>query len=73
MSTSEPAAAPLVGDRAEGRAVQPMATAGEAVPEARRVLREVFGFAEFRPGQEAAIAALLGGRHALTVMPPGSG
>ncbi len=73
MSTSEPAAAPLVGDRAEGGAVQPMATAGEAVPEARRVLREVFGFAEFRPGQEAAIAALLGGHHALTVMPTGSG
>ena len=40
---------------------------------ARRVLREVFGFEEFRPGQEAAIEALLAGRHALTVMPTGSG
>ena len=37
------------------------------------MLREVFGFADFRPGQEAVIAALLGGRHALTVMPTGSG
>ena len=40
---------------------------------ARRVLREVFGFEHFRPGQEAAIAALLAGRNALTVMPTGSG
>ncbi len=40
---------------------------------ARRVLREVFGFEDFRPGQEAAIEALLAGRHALTVMPTGSG
>ncbi|MDE0049841.1 MAG: DNA helicase RecQ, partial [Rhodospirillales bacterium] len=40
---------------------------------ARGVLRDVFGFEEFRPGQEAVIGALLGGRHALTVMPTGSG
>ena len=53
--------------------MQLTATAGEPVLEARRVLREVFGFEDFRPGQEAVIAALLGGRHALTVMPTGSG
>ena len=53
--------------------MQLTATAEEPVLEARRVLREVFGFEEFRPGQEAVIAALLGGRHALTVMPTGSG
>ena len=40
---------------------------------ARRVLDEVFGFAGFRPGQEAVIAALLAGRNALAVMPTGSG
>ena len=40
---------------------------------ARGALREVFGFEDFRPGQEAVIEALLGGRHALTVMPTGSG
>ena len=40
---------------------------------AHRALREVFGFREFRPGQEAVIEALLDGRHALTVMPTGSG
>ena len=40
---------------------------------ARRVLGEVFGFEEFRPGQEAAIEALLAGRNTLAVMPTGSG
>ena len=50
-----------------------MATAGDPILEARRVLRDVFGFEDFRPGQEAAIATLLAGRHALTVMPTGSG
>ena len=40
---------------------------------ARRVLSEVFGFAGFRPGQEAVIEALLAGRNALAVMPTGSG
>ena len=53
--------------------MQLMATTGEPILEARRVLREVFGFEDFRPGQEAAIEALLAGRHALTVMPTGSG
>jgi ATP-dependent DNA helicase RecQ len=37
------------------------------------VLKSVFGFDEFRPGQEAAIDALLAGRNVLTVMPTGSG
>ena len=50
-----------------------MAPTGDPIFQARRVLQEVFGFEEFRPGQEAAIAALLAGRHALTVMPTGSG
>ena len=40
---------------------------------AQGVLKEVFGFDSFRPGQEAVIAALLAGRHVLTVMPTGSG
>jgi len=41
--------------------------------EKRRVLKEVFGFDEFRPGQEQAVDALLAGRNVLTVMPTGSG
>ena len=40
---------------------------------ARRVLGDVFGFEAFRPGQEAVIEALLGGRNVLAVMPTGSG
>ena len=59
--------------RGEGDSVRLTAASGEAILEARRVLQEVFGFEHFRPGQEAAIAALLAGRNALTVMPTGSG
>ena len=50
-----------------------MTATGESIHQARRVLRDVFGFEDFRPGQEPAIAALLAGHHALTVMPTGSG
>ena len=39
----------------------------------RRVLKDVFGFADFRPGQEAAMTALLAGRPMLAVMPTGAG
>ncbi len=41
--------------------------------EKRRILRTVFGFEAFRPGQERVIDALLAGRSVLTVMPTGSG
>jgi len=37
------------------------------------VLKDVFGFDGFRPGQEEAIDALLAGRNVLAVMPTGSG
>ncbi len=40
---------------------------------AQEVLRETFGFESFRPGQEAAVDALLAGQHVLIVMPTGSG
>ncbi len=46
---------------------------GAASRAAGRVLREVFGFDGFRPGQEAVIGALLAGRDALAVMPTGAG
>ena len=39
----------------------------------RRIAREKFGFAEFRPGQEAAIKAILAGYHTLAIMPTGLG
>ncbi len=38
-----------------------------------QVLKDVFGYESFRPGQERAISALLSGRNVLTVMPTGSG
>ena len=50
-----------------------MGMPGEPATAAYRVLRDVFGFESFRPGQEAAIETLLAGRNALTVMPTGSG
>jgi ATP-dependent DNA helicase RecQ len=37
------------------------------------VLRQVFGFDGFRPGQEEVIGAVLGGEDVLAVMPTGSG
>ena len=36
-------------------------------------LSEVFGFAELRPGQSAAIKAILAGQNVLAVMPTGAG
>ena len=48
---------------------RPFARARE--PEA--ALREVFGFAGFRPGQREAVEAALAGRDVLVVMPTGSG
>jgi len=38
-----------------------------------RILKEIFGFEEFRAGQEDVIDTLLAGRNVLTVMPTGSG
>ncbi len=41
--------------------------------DARSVLKERFGYDDFRPGQEKVIQALLEGRDALAVMPTGAG
>ena len=38
-----------------------------------RVLKDVFGFESFRPGQERVVDALLAGRDVLVVMPTGAG
>src|SRR5436190_15756903 len=37
------------------------------------VLQQVFGYADFRPGQLEIIEAILGGRDAIAVMPTGAG
>ena len=41
--------------------------------EARAVLREVFGYPDFRPGQAEAVGAAVGGRDAVVLLPTGSG
>ncbi len=41
--------------------------------DARRVLRDVFGYPHFRPGQEEVIQALLEGRDCIALMPTGAG
>jgi len=43
------------------------------VTHARRLLAEVFGFPEFRPGQEEIVAAVEAGRDVLAIMPTGGG
>lgn len=40
---------------------------------AREALRSVFGYHDFRPGQEDVIGAILAGENVLAVMPTGSG
>jgi ATP-dependent DNA helicase RecQ len=39
----------------------------------REVLHEVFGYSDFRPGQEKVIDAVLAGRDCIAVMPTGAG
>ncbi len=46
---------------------------GRAGPDPHRALGEVFGFAEFRPGQLEVIDAVLAGRDCIAVMPTGAG
>ena len=43
------------------------------IQRARSVLKEVFGYDAFRPGQESVIAATLAGRDVMAVMPTGAG
>jgi len=45
----------------------------ENLLKARAVLKEVFGYRSFRPGQEDIIATILGGRDCVGVMPTGAG
>ena len=55
------------------RELPPGALGPEVAAAARGVLRDVFGFDGFRPGQAEVIGALLAGEHVLAVMPTGSG
>ncbi len=44
-----------------------------SLDDARRVLRESFGYDAFRPGQERAVGAVLGSRDTLVILPTGGG
>ena len=43
------------------------------VPELRQALKDLFGFDQFRPGQERVLRAALEGRDTLALMPTGAG
>ena len=59
---------------AENLPPPPAVLIGCGMPDSKHeILKRVFGFDAFRPGQERAIDALLEGRDVLTVMPTGSG
>ncbi len=49
------------------------ASARVNLEDARALLKEVFGFGDFRPGQEEIVAAMLAGDNLLAVMPTGAG
>jgi ATP-dependent DNA helicase RecQ len=43
------------------------------IQDARTVLKSAFGYDKFRPGQEAAVSAILAGRDTVVVLPTGGG
>ena len=45
----------------------------DALSQARALLHSVFGFGDFRPGQEEIVRTVLAGENVLAVMPTGSG
>ena len=49
------------------------AAGGSRGPAPKSVLRDVFGYDEFRPGQELVIDAVLAGEDCIAVMPTGAG
>ncbi len=56
-----------------GRAPDTNAAKGVAVQASEQVLREVFGYDAFRPGQKHIIESVLAGRDCIAVMPTGAG
>src|SRR5438046_9359860 len=47
--------------------------ASPTIGDARKVLKSAFGYDDFRPGQEAAVSAVLAGRDTVVVLPTGGG
>ena len=54
-------------------AIMPPLTMSDALSQARALLHSVFGFGDFRPGQEEIVRTVLAGENVLAVMPTGSG
>jgi len=50
-----------------------MAGHAKTLQDARDLLRSAFGYDSFRPGQEAAVSAVLSGRDTVVVLPTGGG
>src|SRR3954447_26356218 len=63
---------PLIAPALPGLGPEPPRPFARAT-EPAEALREVFGFAGFRPGQREAVEAAVAGRDVLVVMPTGSG
>ncbi len=51
----------------------PSLSSSPGLDRARQLLRSVFGFGDFRPGQDAIIGTILEGRDVLAIMPTGAG
>lgn len=47
--------------------------ANPGIQDARKLLKSAFGYDQFRPGQEAAVTAILSGRDTVVVLPTGGG
>lgn len=47
--------------------------ASETLRRLKETMQKVYGFVEFRPGQQEIIAAMLGGQNLLAIMPTGAG
>jgi ATP-dependent DNA helicase RecQ len=53
--------------------IQPAVNYQSEPPRPRNLLKSVFGYDEFRPGQEQVVDAVIAGKSVLAVMPTGSG
>ena len=59
--------------RGAGRAPVSLMVTQATLDAARVVLRERFGFTDFRPGQQRAVESILAGRDTLVILPTGGG
>ena len=63
----------MAGVKPELAAVTPRGGAAPTLEEANAALHSAFGYAQFRPGQEQAVRAVLEGRDTLVILPTGGG